>query len=312
MNYLEEYYNKYDEEGRLLSRHGQVEYLTTMRYIEECLERISDRSFPSYVRYAPKRVINSHLSAIPEVCRKTKYLRKKQLKEVNAKIRYRLIGMNRSINEKRPPMDKKENKKMLSEAEQRRLERFEKISENLVQQGYIRRDLTIGMGKANIVAVLLLIPLSVIGYGLYYLVNHKLEFLKFNPLIFFVVFLLFIVIHEFIHGLCWSFFTPHHFKDIEFGIMKPSMSPYCTCLVPLQKKHYLFGTVMPFIVLGIIPMIAGIAFSNSAALLLGIIMAASAAGDILIIQKIMGYKSNAKEIVYMDHPTEAGSVIFER
>ena len=44
MNFLEEYYNKYDEEGRLLSRHGQVEYLTTMRYIEECLEGISDPS----------------------------------------------------------------------------------------------------------------------------------------------------------------------------------------------------------------------------------------------------------------------------
>ena len=42
MNYLEEYYIKYDEERRLLSRHGQVEYLTTMRYIEECLEGISE------------------------------------------------------------------------------------------------------------------------------------------------------------------------------------------------------------------------------------------------------------------------------
>ena len=42
MSFLEEYYKKYDEEGRLLSRHGQVEYLTTMRYIEECLEGISD------------------------------------------------------------------------------------------------------------------------------------------------------------------------------------------------------------------------------------------------------------------------------
>ena len=44
MSFLEEYYKKYDEEGRLLSRHGQVEYLTTMRYIEECLEGISDPS----------------------------------------------------------------------------------------------------------------------------------------------------------------------------------------------------------------------------------------------------------------------------
>ena len=42
MNYLEEYYNEYDEEGRLLSRHGQVEYLTTMRYIEECLAGVTD------------------------------------------------------------------------------------------------------------------------------------------------------------------------------------------------------------------------------------------------------------------------------
>ncbi len=34
---LTEFYSNYDEEGRLLSRHGQVEYLTTMRYIEKYL-----------------------------------------------------------------------------------------------------------------------------------------------------------------------------------------------------------------------------------------------------------------------------------
>ena len=37
MSYLEDYYNSYNEEGRLLSRHGQVEYLTTMKYIREFL-----------------------------------------------------------------------------------------------------------------------------------------------------------------------------------------------------------------------------------------------------------------------------------
>lgn len=34
---LTEFYSNYDEEGRLLSKHGQVEYLTTMRYIEKYL-----------------------------------------------------------------------------------------------------------------------------------------------------------------------------------------------------------------------------------------------------------------------------------
>lgn len=34
---LTDYYSAYDEDGRLRSRHGMVEYLTTMRYIEEYL-----------------------------------------------------------------------------------------------------------------------------------------------------------------------------------------------------------------------------------------------------------------------------------
>ena len=37
MNYLESYYNSISEEERLLSQHGKVEYLTTMKYIHDCL-----------------------------------------------------------------------------------------------------------------------------------------------------------------------------------------------------------------------------------------------------------------------------------
>lgn len=35
---LEQYYNNYDEEGRLLSKHGQIEYITTMKYIHKFLK----------------------------------------------------------------------------------------------------------------------------------------------------------------------------------------------------------------------------------------------------------------------------------
>lgn len=44
MGYIEEYYNSYDEDARLLSKHGRVEYLTTMKYIKECLSGIADPS----------------------------------------------------------------------------------------------------------------------------------------------------------------------------------------------------------------------------------------------------------------------------
>lgn len=36
--HLNTYYENYDEEGRLLSKHGQVEYLTTMKYIKKYLK----------------------------------------------------------------------------------------------------------------------------------------------------------------------------------------------------------------------------------------------------------------------------------
>lgn len=38
MTTLEEYYNKFNEEKRLLRRHGQVEFITSMKYIHKYLE----------------------------------------------------------------------------------------------------------------------------------------------------------------------------------------------------------------------------------------------------------------------------------
>ena len=37
-DYLKKYYESYDEEGRLISKHGMVEYLTTMKYVEKYLK----------------------------------------------------------------------------------------------------------------------------------------------------------------------------------------------------------------------------------------------------------------------------------
>lgn len=42
MNYIEEFYNARDEDGRLTSKHGSVEYLTTMKYIRESVEGVDD------------------------------------------------------------------------------------------------------------------------------------------------------------------------------------------------------------------------------------------------------------------------------
>lgn len=44
MDYLDQYYSSYREDERLTVRHGQVEYLTTMKYIHETLQDDREKS----------------------------------------------------------------------------------------------------------------------------------------------------------------------------------------------------------------------------------------------------------------------------
>ena len=41
--FLEDYYNKFNEEKRLTSRHGQIEFRTSIHYIHECIEELKSK-----------------------------------------------------------------------------------------------------------------------------------------------------------------------------------------------------------------------------------------------------------------------------
>ncbi|MBR0417275.1 MAG: DUF3267 domain-containing protein [Firmicutes bacterium] len=202
----------------------------------------------------------------------------------------------------------------LTEKEQIRLDRFNKVAASMEAQGYRKTMLTVSILWANVFSILLLIAVAAIGIALFFLKNdgifQKLSIVE--TVLLFAVFLALIVVHELIHGIGWSLFTKNGFKDIEFGVMLDSLTPYCTCSQPLGKGQYILGAVLPLVTLGILPMIAGIMTGSFYTLMMGVVMTASAAGDILIILKILRYKSKAKDVVYIDHPTEAGGVIFER
>ena len=209
-----------------------------------------------------------------------------------------------------------EENRQLSAKEQRRLARFEEICARLQQQGYKMNSLTVGIVKANFFVLLLAIPVVAICV-LLFVWRNPVEMLRPSPLesiVFIVLFVALVVLHEFIHGLTWSMFSEHHFKDIEFGFMKEYLTPYCTCMVPLSKGHYILGALMPCLVLGIIPLALGIVLGSSLLFWTGIVMTLSAGGDTLIVIKLLAYKrqEGSKEFLIYDHPTQAGSVIFER
>lgn len=211
---------------------------------------------------------------------------------------------------------KEEKDRKLSAKEQRRLGVFEENCEKMRQQGYKMNNLTIGIVKANLFVLLLAIPVVAIGVLLFQWKN-PMSLLRPSPqesLLLVALFVVLIVVHELIHGLTWSLYSEHHFKDIEFGFMKEFLTPYCTCTVPLSKGHYIMGALMPCIILGILPTALGILLGSQLLFWIGIVMILSAGGDMMIVTKILTFKpqSESKEILVYDHPTEAGSVIFEK
>ena len=211
---------------------------------------------------------------------------------------------------------KEEKNRKLSPKEQKRLDVFEETCERLSQEGYKKTDLTISIVKANLFVFLLAIPVVAIGVLLFAWKN-PISLLTPNPrgsLLFIVLFIVLIVAHELVHGLTWSVYAEHHFKDIDFGFMKEYLTPYCTCSTPLPKRQYIMGALMPCIVLGIIPTVIGILLGSHLLFWIGIVMILSAGGDIMIVMKVLAYKSQSgsEEILIYDHPTQAGSVVFER
>ena len=204
----------------------------------------------------------------------------------------------------------KEKDRELSTAEKRRLERFTEVCERLEGEGYKKTELTVGIVKANIFAIAQAIPVYVLGYLLFFLRTEK--GIGFNIIVFVAVYIILIVVHELIHGITWSIFCKNGFHDIEFGFMKEYLTPYCTCCTPLNKGSYIIGTLMPLIILGIIPTIIALGVDSFLLLNIGLLMIVSAGGDILIVWKLLTYRSRYRDILYYDHPTQAGGVIFER
>lgn len=218
---------------------------------------------------------------------------------------------------------KPKQERQLTEAEIRRSENFKVKEADLLEKGYVRNDLTISIEKANTVGALLTLPfvaVMILGYALY---NHGefgiMKALHDNLVLYFiglasiiVSFFVCAVIHEGIHGLIWGAGAENGYKDIEFGFIKEKITPYCTCLSPLKKPLYIFGSLMPMTILGIVIGVVSIFLGNVVMLIIGCMQTLGGAGDILVTFMLLRYKTKGKDTILMDHPTECGLVVFEK
>ena len=210
----------------------------------------------------------------------------------------------------------------LTEAEQKRVAAFALIEDKMKGKGYVRKDLTITIQKANIVGPLLVLPF-IAAVCIAFLLIRGIEpfriMVQEKRIIDGVLLIIaglsmapLAVVHEFIHGLSWGIFAENHMKDIEYGFIKEMITPYCYCRAPLSKGQYIFGSMMPMTILGIGLSVLGIVFSSPALLVAGLLQLLGGSGDILITSMLLRYKTQGKDFVIMDHPSECGLVVFEK
>ena len=207
--------------------------------------------------------------------------------------------------------DKKEQARALTPAEKKRLARFESIAQELAAQGYNRTDLTVGLVKANVFVIVISLPMMGLGLWLYYLKNGFAG-IRFSGIWMLPAVLVLTAVHELVHGLGWSLFTPRGLRDMEFGFIVQYLTPYCACGAPLGKGQYIFGALAPLFVVGVIPAALGILCGSFFWLIMGLVMILAAGGDMIIVKNILSHKTRAEKVLYMDHPTQAGGVIFEK
>jgi hypothetical protein len=177
-------------------------------------------------------------------------------------------------------------------------------------------DYSISMTKANLYSIIFVLPVIFLGWIYYRIwgiekIVETIQFIKTKYGVLFAVILLLlgIVIHELIHGYSWRAFSNKPKETIKFGINWKALSPYAHCTEPMNVVPYRLGCVMPAIVVGVLPYLAGLFSGNSALTLFGLFFIFAASGDFLILWSLRKVKhGNLVE----DHPTNAGCFVYEK
>lgn len=204
----------------------------------------------------------------------------------------------------------------LTSAEQKRKERFALVCEEMERRGYQKTDLTVGVAKANLLALVVMLPFAVLS-GAVVLSRCSLRLMaesisSLDFFFFLLVMLLLTAVHEAIHGLTWAIFAEGHGKAIRFGVIWKALTPYCTCAQPMKRGQYILGAAMPTLLLGIGLTAAAALTGIFWIFILAITMIFGGGGDFTIICKMLLHKQNGKNAVYYDHPYECGVVVFEK
>ena len=173
-------------------------------------------------------------------------------------------------------------------------------------EGYATELRTIGMLKANVMALVVLGLFCLLGVAGMYAVWGGISFGRpWSSMLFCIGIFAGVAVHELIHGFTWMWATRSGFSHLRFGLLRGGV--YCHIDVPMSKRKYVVGALMPLLLLGVVPFLLSFATHSLWLMLFGAIFIGCAMGDVLIVWAIR--KEPPDTLVY-DHPSEPGCIVY--
>jgi len=178
----------------------------------------------------------------------------------------------------------------------------------------IKKDLSVSMVAANIYSLVFAVPLAILFFSLHLglwgknsLVQARDEIVQ-QIILFALLVLLGIFLHELIHGAAWAFLGKKSLKTIHYGMNWKVLSPYAHCREPLPVGVYRLGAILPGIILGFIPAIIGITTGIGWVFIYGLIFTVAAGGDMVVLW-LLRHEDSGEWV--LDHDSRAGCYLIE-
>jgi len=174
-------------------------------------------------------------------------------------------------------------------------------------------DVSFSLSQATVIAIVATPVVGVAVLGLYILVwgtdslLSGLLYFRHLAIVLSVIFAS-IMIHEGLHWVGYVGFGHLSWRAVRLGFSLRSLAAYVHSDAELSIAAYRRLVALPGVVLGVIPVFAGITWGAAWMALYGLLMLIGASGDGAILWKVRGVAPGS---LVVDHPSRAGCLVLQ-
>lgn len=113
------------------------------------------------------------------------------------------------------------------------------------------------------------------------------------------------IAYEYLHAAGWVLAGVPKAR-VRFGVHWKIVTPYARCTDPVPARAYRIGVLLPGVVLGLVPAVAGVAAAEPVAAAFGAFFLSAATGDLLVLWSIRRVGAAA---LVRGHPRAVGCLV---